>query len=141
MRKLRIAALVTTLTVLAAMPALAGGRPFQVSLESANEVPPAASSASGTAWLTLNQGQGEVCVTIESGGFEGDVIAGHIHVAPEGVNGPVVVNLGVNSANYSACVEADRELIKDIRQNPADYYINVHSTVFPGGEVRGQLSK
>lgn len=141
MRKTITYALVAVLAVFMAVPALAGGRSLSTTLEASNEVPPADSDASGWARVTLNQGLGEVCVEIEASGFEGDVVAGHIHEAPEGVNGPVVINLGVNSANYSACVEADADLIKDIRQNPSDYYINVHSTVFPGGEVRGQLSK
>ncbi len=129
-------------TVLMAVPALGGGRPLSAELSAANEVPPPASSASGTAHVTLNQGQGEVCVDIEAGGFEGTVVAGHIHAAPAGVNGGVVVNLFVTSADHSICVDGvDKDLIKDIRQNPWNYYINVHSTFAPGGEIRGQLSK
>jgi len=128
-------------TVLMAVPALGGGRPLSAELSAANEVPPPASSASGTAHVTLNQGQGEVCVDIQAGGFEGTVVAGHIHAAPAGVNGGVVVNLFVTSADHSICVGVDKDLIKDIRQNPSNYYINVHSTFALGGEIRGQLSK
>jgi hypothetical protein len=129
-------------TVLMAVPAFGGGRPLTADLSAANEVPPPASSASGTAHVTLNQGQGEVCVDIEASGFVGTVVAGHIHSAPAGVNGPVVVNLSVASASHSICVDGvDEDLIKDIRQNPWNYYINVHSDFAPGGEIRGQLSK
>ena len=129
-------------TVLMAVPALGGGRPLSADLSAANEVPPPVSSASGTADVTLNQGQGEVCVDIVASGFVGDVVAGHIHKAPAGVNGGVVVNLFVTSAIHSICVDGvEKDLIKDIRQNPWDYYINVHSSFAPGGEIRGQLSK
>ena len=31
--------------------------------------------------------------------------------------------------------------MKDIRQNPEGYYFNVHNGDFPGGAVRGQLTK
>jgi CHRD domain len=73
------------------------------------------------------------------------VVAAHIHVAPPGDPGPIVVPLfegafaGTDSA--SGCVEdVDAGLIKDIRQDPAAYYVNVHSTPgFEGGAIRGQL--
>lgn len=122
-------------------PVEAGGRPLTAELSSANEVPPSGTGATGSAHLTLNQGQQEICFDIATSGLAGTVFAGHIHNAVAGVNGPVVVNLGLNSANQSGCVDADEALIKAIRQNPSDYYINVHTTAIPSGEVRGQLSK
>ncbi len=141
MRRVISFAVVMALAIFVAVPALAGGRPLATSLETSNEVPPTASDARGHARITLNQGLGEICVDITAGGFEGVVLMGHIHEAPSGVNGPIVVNLGVNSANYSACVEADADIIKAIRQDPSGFYINIHTTAFPGGEIRGQLSK
>jgi hypothetical protein len=123
-------------------PASAGGRPLSAQLAAANEVPASGTGASGTAHITLNQGQGEVCVDISTMGLSASVIAGHIHNAPAGANGGVVVNLGVNSSQFTACVQGvDHDLIKAIRQHPENYYINVHTTAVPSGEIRGQLAK
>jgi hypothetical protein len=69
--------------------------------------------------------------------------AAHIHVAPAGVPGPVVVTLAPpTSGSSSGCVSGvDADLIKAIRQHPELYYVNVHNVEFPGGALRGQLSK
>ncbi len=118
------------------------GRPLEASLSSDNEVPPSGTGATGTAEVTLNQGLGRVCVEIHAEGLAGDVVAGHIHTGVAGVNGGVVVNLGVNSADFENCIDGvDPTLIQDIRNNPEAYYINVHTTVVPSGEIRGQLSR
>jgi hypothetical protein len=126
-------------------PAYGEGRPFSTTLTGAAEVPgPGDADASGTASITLNQGQGEVCFDLSWAGIDGTVFAAHIHVGPATVAGPVVVPLftdvalsGTDSA--SGCVSASEELIKAIRQDPENYYVNVHSSVFPAGAVRGQL--
>jgi len=128
-------------------PALAEGRPFATTLTGAAEVPgPGDLDASGTAFITLNQGQGEVCFELSWAGIDGTVTAAHIHVGAATVAGPVVVTLftGValsGTGSASGCVSAGGELIKAIRQDPANYYVNVHSTVFPAGAIRGQLAK
>ena len=64
------------------------------------------------------------------------LLADHIHVGAAGTNGGVVVNL---AGGLSGCVSADADLIKAIRQNPAGYYVNLHTALNPVGEVRGQL--
>ncbi len=97
---------------------------------------------SGTAAITLNQGTGEVCFELTVSDIA-PAVAAHIHVAPVGVAGPVVVTLTPpTSGSSSGCVTgADSELIKAIRQDPSAYYVNVHNAEFPAGAVRGQLSK
>jgi CHRD domain len=131
--------------VVIAAPALGQGRPFSTTLTGAAEVPgPGDPNASGTALLTLNQGQGEVCFDLSWAGIDGTVTAAHIHVGDVGVAGPVVVPLFAGAFagtdSESACISGvDPELIKAIRQHPADYYVNIHSDVFPAGAIRGQL--
>jgi CHRD domain len=150
--RLRVLFLVAALSIVAVLavgaPAYGEGRPFSTALTGAAEVPgPGDADASGTAFITLNQGQGEVCFDLSWTGIDGTVVAAHIHAAPAGVAGAVVVPLftgvalaGTDSA--SGCVSGvSEDLIKDIRQNPENYYVNVHSTVFPAGAARGQLAK
>ena len=69
----------------------------------------------------------------------------HIHKAPFGKNGPVVVPL-VGSAVPSnvfaiagTVTGVDHALVKDIAEHPLAYYTNLHSAQFPGGAARGQL--
>src|SRR5262245_52275424 len=116
-----------------------GGRPLHATLLPGNQVPPVASTGSGTALVTLNQGQAEVCWDITGGGLTSPVILAHIHQGAAGTNGPVVVDFMEPVNGLNGCVHADAGLIKEIRQNPAAFYVNVHTTMFQAGEVRGQL--
>jgi len=151
-----LVALVVFATLLMSLPALAGGRPLTTELSADTEAPPVTveSDATGSAHVTLNQGQGEVCFEIEASGFTSDILFAHIHIAPVEMPGPVVVTLfdpgapgpdvtlPADTGFFSDCVEGvDGDLIKDIRQNPAGYYINIHTTMNPAGEIRGQLTK
>jgi hypothetical protein len=144
--RIGVLALVCSLAALA-LPgaALADGTKLSTDLTGAEEAPgPGDPDATGTADLTLNQGTGTVCYDLTWANIDGTVVAAHIHRGPAGVAGPVVVPLFVNQSfagtgSDSACVTADRALIKDIRKNPTAYYVNVHSSVFPAGAIRGQL--
>ena len=126
-------------------PVSAGGRPLDATLTGTAEVPgPGDSDGSGTAHITLNQGQGEVCFKITVSDITLPATGAHIHTGEAGVAGGVVVPLTPpdESGASSGCVTGvDKDLIKAIRQNPAAYYVNVHNADFPPGAVRGQLSK
>ncbi len=115
---------------------------LEAELSSENEVPPSGTGASGEAEVKLDPKRGRVCVEVEAEDLAGDVVAGHIHVGSAGVNGGVVVDLGVNSDDFEDCVEGvDPGLIRAIVRNPAGYYVNIHTTAVPSGEIRGQLEK
>ena len=139
-----VAVLAVATIILMAIPALGGGRPLSAELNGANEVSPASTSvATGTAQLTLNQGQGEICVEIESGPYASDVLISHIHVGDAGTNGlPVVPMTTISSdGELNDCFDVAKDLIKQIRQNPQGYYINIHTVNNGPGAIRGQLSK
>lgn len=117
-----------------------GGRPLSTGLSGANEVPgPGDPDGTGTARITLNAGQGQVCFALEVAGIA-PATAAHIHVGSADVAGPVVVPLiAPTEGASSSCADVDRGLIKDILQNPAGYYVNVHNAEYPAGALRGQL--
>jgi hypothetical protein len=124
---------------------VAGGSLSSTDMTGAEEAPgPGDPDASGFASLTLNQGSGQVCFDLNWADIDGTVTAGHIHEAPAGEPGPIVVPLFSGEFDgtdeVAGCIaNAGKALVKDIRKNPSDYYVNVHSTEFPDGAVRGQL--
>jgi hypothetical protein len=121
-----------------------GGRPFTVQLSGAQEAPgPGDPDGSGRASLRLNPGQERVCFQIRVADITLPAAAAHIHVAPLGEPGPIVEGLTAPNANGASqgCVFLARDTINDIIQNPSNYYVNVHTSDFPAGAVRGQLSK
>ena len=122
--------------------AMAGGRPMSVELTGAAEAPgPGDPDGSGTASFTFNAGTGEVCFDYSVTGVA-DLAAAHIHVAPAGSPGPVVIPMPPTSATGgSGCVTADRDLIVAILKDPSAYYFNVHNADFQAGALRGQLTR
>ena len=138
-------------------PTAPSGAPriFTALLSPANEVPPVGNAESG--------GRGAVQITFTgatadfyyqlSGFPAGTTIVGaHIHPAPAGVNGPVIISTGVTAAAPLSLptgsgefrvsgIPVDAALAQAIVNNPAGYYFNVHSPLNGGGFARGQLTQ
>jgi CHRD domain len=119
-----------------------GGKKLTTSLTGAAEVPgPGDPDGTGTATLRLRKGQGEICFMLVVSNITLPALAAHIHRGAVGVAGPVVVPLTAPDADGSVegCVSVVRALVKDIMKHSSEYYVNVHTTDFPAGAIRGQL--
>lgn len=119
------------------------GRPLSATLTGAAEVPgPGDADGAGTATIRLNQGKKQVCYELSVANIATATLA-HIHRGGATVSGPPVITLEAPAdGTSSGCVEnVSDELIKEIRQNPENFYVNVHNAEFPDGAVRGQLGK
>ena len=70
------------------------------------------------------------------------LVRAHIHRGAEDVAGPIVVTLQPPAANgrVDGCTTGERAVLSEIRANPADFYVNVHTSDFPQGAIRGQLA-
>jgi CHRD domain/Secretion system C-terminal sorting domain len=126
------ATLVATCNLLAVTTTLSG----------ANEVPPNASTATGIVKGTFDNTTNQLILNISFSGLTANASAAHIHRAAVGVNGGVVIGFtGVPAATtgsftYTGTLTATQaaDLLAGL------YYVNVHNSSFPGGEIRGQLS-
>jgi CHRD domain len=139
MTKTIFAALALTTTVLLASPASA--ETFKVTLDAKSEVPPNASTATGSADVDYDPATKKLSWKLTYSGLTGPAMAAHFHGPAEaGKNAGVAVaipNAGSSPAEGSATLTdaqaADFEAGK--------YYINVHTAANPGGEIRGQVVK
>jgi hypothetical protein len=111
--------------------------------------------AFGTATVTVDLTARTVTYTVQVFNLPSGVTASHIHVGAVGTPGPVVVNFApaLNSSNdfsFSGVVQDTAFVLRgDQGIRSADdmfqaiiggnAYVNVHSAVNPGGEIRGQL--
>ena len=110
-------------------------------LSGSNEVGGGDPNGSGTAAVKVRGT--EICFDVKWSGFE--AIMSHIHKAPAGTNGDVVVPFFTSESpldtnSKSGCVTAKESLVEAIAANPSNYYVNVHSPEFPKGAARGQLA-
>jgi hypothetical protein len=121
------------------LSAVRGGRPISTTLApvTPNTV------GGGTFVARSNIGQGRICWSLTVTGLS-DVTAAHIHY----LNGPLATQIAVPltlptpfTGSATGCATALRALVKQILTDPENFYVNVHTTTFPGGAISGTLAK
>ena len=153
----RLAPLALALTF-AVGAASAATQVYSFNLNAQQEVPTNASQAAGSMQITINDTTNVISYQFTGFNFTSPFAAAHIHQALPAVNGPVVYNL-VTAADYSGPVTFGPTSIPNswallgqnetnmsaglgalINATPWNFYVNIHTANFPGGEIRGQLA-
>jgi hypothetical protein len=115
----------------------ASAQNFTATIDALQETPPNASPATGSATLVLNTAANTLSYNIVYSGLTAAETAAHIHGfaapgVPAGVLHPLpAANPKIGVWNYMEAQEAS--ILAGLT------YINIHTTAFPGGEIRGQI--
>jgi len=97
--------------------------------------------ASGNITVVVDPPKGTACYIMNVAGLD-NVTAAHIHTGGPGENGAPVVPLEAPEGGTSGgCAQVSADVAAALLANPGGYYVNVHTRAFPGGAIRGQLSK
>lgn len=104
------------------------------------EVPPVVSAASGIAASTVDRDTGTVTLHLNASGAD-DAVASHIHTAPIGQNGPVLIPLtqDMNDIGHWSVVGERFDSDSLANYKGGQLYVNLHTPANPGGEIRGQI--
>lgn len=124
-------------------------------LSGGNEVPGIASGSGGTATVTVDATAKTISWVVDVYNLPSGVTQSHIHAGSPGVAGPVIINFPVtvavsNDFRYTGTAGASEVVARPAQGvNGIDdaiqailagqTYVNVHSQINPGGEIRGQL--
>ena len=122
-----------------------GRNVLRATLTGAKEVPgPGDPDGRGKATVSL---KGErICYKLSWRNIDAPTAA-HIHIGGRDVAGPVVQGLlsvpapglGAPVSSVGGCIDAPAGLAAAIRENPRNYYVNIHNVAYPAGAIRGQL--
>lgn len=112
------------------------GDRFVARIDGAQTTPGTGSPGFGGA--TVVRGADDIVTVIGGfGGLTGTPTVAHVHLAPAGSNGPIVFPLAISGNQLIGAFAPTASQLADLRAG--DWYINVHSTTSPAGEIRGQI--
>jgi hypothetical protein len=132
---------------------------YYAELTGDSEVPPVSTEATGNSTFQFTEGNTELSYVVSVSAID-NVIAAHIHQGDETENGPIVLTLydesdqqqlpegdiaGVLTAGNATAADLEGPLSgQDLANligviNEGDAYVNVHTTDYPEGEIRGTI--
>ena len=164
---LRIATPLVAIVLLSVASSAFARDDLEARLKSFHEVPAVSSAATGRFKANIDKASNTIRYELSYAGLEGDVRQSHIHIGQRGVNGGITIWLCQTLANASPIAATPQcpqsgtvngvvsaadvigpaaqgiaameftKVLAAVRAGAA--YVNVHSSRFPGGEIRGQL--
>ncbi len=119
-------------------PVFSATQTFEIGLSGMQQVPHVASAQIASAMVELDSNLMQIRATLDLSDDE-NVQAAHIHDGDLGFNGAVAFDFvaGSNGIYSIAETEISQQLIADLQNG--EWYINVHTTDYPDGELRGQI--
>jgi CHRD domain-containing protein len=119
---------------------------FGAVLTLSQETPPCGTTGFGNATVTFTDStHTNINVTITVSNLGSPITAFHIHKAPVGVPGGVVINLiGLGgqfvNGTMTGTFPIDAATAQGLLQDPGQFYVNVHTMQCGAGQIRGQLA-
>ncbi len=112
---------------------------YEFTLDGLQEVPPNASPATGSATVTLDDSTNDLSWNVAYSGLLGTISGAHFHApAAPGENAGVALGVTIGPSPLVGNAVITDTLEGHIKSGMT--YFNIHSTVFPGGEIRGQVT-
>ena len=152
MRRKRLALIAAAVALMAVPGAVSAVDPTQPAyggqLTGAQEVPAVATTATGQGTAVVSADGSTITYIVTYSGLSGTANAAHIHTGAAGVAGGVILPLAVGpspmsgtltAADFSAsgAVTTFAQAVAAIRAGTT--YFNLHTSAYPGGEIRGQI--
>jgi hypothetical protein len=109
---------------------------FSATINGVQETPSTGSPAVGVGCFTLDSSINQISWNVTFSGLLGTQTAAHIHQGAIGVSGGIIVGIpnGSPSTGTAALTPAQVAALQ-----AGLFYVNIHTTVFPNGEIRGQI--
>jgi hypothetical protein len=129
--------------VVIALPATAAPQPLATLRANLTTAVPGPGDPDGHGNAVVKVYKTKLCYTLSVRGIKPATMA-HIHKGAKGQTGPIVVPTDQSSFKLprptsSGCEAIPSALSMKLRQNPSNYYVNVHNKPYPEGAIRGQL--
>jgi len=115
---------------------------FTVALTGAQQVPPVATSGTGSAALTYDPSTRRLTWSVTYDGLSGPATMAHIHgPAPVGKNAGVLIWISPKGSPVTSPIKGEATLTPGQAEQftAGEWYINIHTKDDPDGEIRGQV--